>query len=102
MFESFLDQWARTIAGKARVIAVACGIATILAAVIITRLPISADILDVMPENHPGIVAFTDFLRDFGVLNGLIIVVESPEPAPESLVTAVQIIGEQLKSSKYV
>jgi hypothetical protein len=55
-----------------------------------------------MPDQAPAIVAFTDFLRDFGILGGLVIVVETGSDSPDSLLAVVQTIGEQLSASPLV
>jgi uncharacterized protein len=102
MADSFLRGLARLIDAHPRRIAITCLLATALATALVVRIPVSADLLDVMPEHTPSIVAFTDFLRDFGVLNGLVVVVESAEPSVDDLVAAVQALGEQLSVSPYV
>ena len=101
MSDSLLRGLARLIDAHPRRIAGVGLVATVLAAALVVRLPVTADLLDVMPENTPSIVAFTDFLRDFGILNGLVVVVESPEPSPDALIAAVQSLGEQLSASPY-
>ena len=101
MPDSILRWLARTIDANPRRIAMVCLLATVLAAALVVRIPVTADLLDVMPENTPSIVAFTDFLRDFGILNGLVVVVESPEPSADTLIAAVQALGEQLSASPY-
>lgn len=102
MLDSNLRWLARTIDANPRRIAVACLVATALAIALVARIPVTADLLDVMPERTPSIVAFTDFLRDFGILNGLVVVLESAEPSAETLIAAVQSLGEQLSASSYV
>ena len=102
MADSLLRGLARLIDDHPRRIAIVCLLATALAIGLVVRIPVSADLLDVMPENTPSIVAFTNFLRDFGILNGLVVVVESAEPSVDDLVTAVQALGEQLSVSPYV
>lgn len=102
MLGSCLRGLARVIGIAPRSIAVGCLACTALATVVVTRIPVTADILDVMPERTPAIVAFTEFLRDFGILNGLIVVVESPEPAPDALMAVAHSLGEQLSASPFV
>ena len=102
MPDSFLRGLARWIDAHHRRVALTCLLATGLATGLVVRIPVSADLLDVMPENTPSIVAFTDFLRDFGILNGLVVVVESAEPSADALVIAVQDLGERLSASPYV
>ncbi|RPI02650.1 MAG: hypothetical protein EHM71_15150, partial [Zetaproteobacteria bacterium] len=102
MLDALLRRWARTVDAQPRRIAVACLLTTALAIAVVVRIPLSADLLDVMPENTPSIVAFTDFLRDFGILNGLVIVVETAEPSAETLIAAVDTLGERLAASPYV
>ncbi len=96
MLDSSLRRLARTIDAYPRRIAIACLIAAVLAAAAVARIPVTTDLLDVMPDQAPAIVAFTDFLRDFGILGGLVIVVETGSDSPESLLAVVQTIGEQV------
>lgn len=102
MLDSWLRWLARAIDAQPRRIAIACLLVTLLAAIIVMRIPVTTDILDVMPDNTPSIVAFTDFLRDFGVLGGLVVVVEATDDAADTLVAVVQALGEQLSVSPYV
>ncbi len=102
MIDSSLRGLARVIGTAPRGIAIGCLVCTAVATVVVSRIPVSADILDVMPEKNPAIVAFTDFLRDFGVLNGLVVVVESSEPAPDILAAVVEDLGERLSASSLV
>ena len=102
MLESWLRRLARTIDANPRRIAIACLIAAVLAAAVVMRIPVTTDLLDVMPDQAPAIVAFTDFLRDFGILGGLVIVVETEATSPDSLLAVVQNIGEQLSVSPLV
>jgi len=102
MLESCLRRHAQTIDAHARRIAIACLIVAVLAAVAVTRIPVTTDLLDVMPDQAPAIVAFTDFLRDFGILGGLVVVVESESDSPDALLAVVQTIGEQLSASPLV
>jgi predicted exporter len=101
MLDSIVRWLARAIDANPRRIAIACVVATALTTALVVRIPVTADLLDVMPENTPSIVAFTDFLRDFGILNGLVVVVESAEPSADTLIAAVQDLGEQLSASPY-
>ena len=101
MPDSLFRGLARLIDANPRRIAIVCLLATGLAAALVVRIPVTADLLDVMPENTPSIVAFTNFLRDFGILNGLVVVVESDEPSADTLIAAVQVLGEQLSASPY-
>jgi len=102
MLDSSLRWLARTIDAYPRRIAISCLIAAVLAAAAVTRIPVTTDLLDVMPDQAPAVVAFTDFLRDFGILGGLVIVVETGSDAPDALLSVVQTIGEQLSASPLV
>ena len=102
MLDSILRRAARTIAAHPRRIAIACLLVTAMAIAVVTRIPVTADLLDVMPEHTPSIVAFRDFLRDFGILNGLVVVVETREPSADALIATVQALGERLAASPYV
>ena len=101
-----LDTCLRWLAGgidaNPRRISIGCLIVAALAAIVVTRIPVTTDILDVLPKRTPAIAAFTDFLRDFGVMDGLVIVVESQTQSADSLIATVQTLGEQLSSSAYV
>ena len=102
MLDSCLRWLARTIDAKARRISIACLSAAALAAVVVMRIPVTTDILDVLPEKSPAIVAFTDFLRDFGIMDGLVLVLESEDPSIDSIIATVQTLGEQLAASPFV
>jgi predicted RND superfamily exporter protein len=102
MLESSLRRLARTIDAYPRRIAIACLIAAVLAAAAVTRIPVTTDLLDVMPDRAPAIVAFTDFLRDFGILGGLVIAVETQEESADALIAVVQALGERLAASPAV
>jgi predicted RND superfamily exporter protein len=97
-----LRRLARVIDARPRAVALACLGLAVLAGVLVSRIPVMTDLLDVMPQGTPSIVAFTDFLRDFGLLDGLVIVVESEEPSGDALIGTVQAMGEQLSASPYV
>ena len=102
MVDTLLRWLARTIDAYPRRIATACLFAAVLAAAAVTRIPVTTDLLDVMPDQAPAIVAFTDFLRDFGILGGLVIVVETESDSPDALLAVVQTIGDQLSASPLV
>src|SRR5660397_81144 len=67
----------------------------------VARIPIRTDLLDVLPEGNPTIRAFRGFLDDFGMMDGLVLVVSSRDPSPEALVAAVEAIGEELSCLLY-
>jgi uncharacterized protein len=102
MLDSCLRRLAKGIDANPRRIAIACLMAAVVAAMVVTRIPVTTDILDVMPEGSPAIVAFTDYLRDFKVMGGLVIVVETEDRSADSLIAAVQTLGERLSASPYV
>ncbi len=102
MLDTCLRWLARTIDANPRRISIACLSVAVLAAIVVTRIPVTTDILDVLPERTPAIAAFTDFLRDFGVLDGLVIVVETEEQSPDFLIATVQTLGELLSASPFV
>lgn len=53
------------------------GVLTVGAVFMILRLEIKPDIMDVLPAKNPAIETFTDFIKDFGTTDNLIIVLES-------------------------
>jgi uncharacterized protein len=97
-----LRRLARAIDAAPRAVAMVCLSLAALAALLVSRIPVMTDLLDVMPQGTPTIVAFTDFLRDFGLMDGLVIVVEAEEPSGDALIGTVQALGEQLSASPYV
>lgn len=99
MVERLLLRLARAVDARHRTIAIACLAATLAGATMVVRMPVKSDILDVLPAGNPSITAFTDFLRDFAAMDGLIIVVESRDAAPDLLIGIVESIGERLASS---
>ncbi|HYL80320.1 MAG TPA: MMPL family transporter [Candidatus Acidoferrum sp.] len=102
MLDRSLRWLARTVDARPRRNAIACLVLAVLSAIVVAQIPITTDILDVLPDKNPAIVAFTDFLQDFGVLNGLVLVVESEDRSVESLIGTVQTLGEGLAASPYV
>lgn len=99
MLDTCLRALARTIDAAPRRIAIACLAATVLAGIVVARIPITTDLLDVMPKDAPAVVAFTDFLRDFGALDGLIVLVEADPPSAETLMATAETLGEELSAS---
>ncbi|HSB78882.1 MAG TPA: MMPL family transporter [Candidatus Methylomirabilis sp.] len=102
MLDRSLRWLARTVDAKPRGYSIACLILAALAAIVVVRIPVTTDILDVLPERNPAIAAFKDFLQDFGILDGLVIVVESEDRSIDSLIGTVQTLGERLSASPYV
>jgi predicted RND superfamily exporter protein len=99
MAERFLSWLAAAVCARPRRIASACILAALLGAAWVSRMPLRTDLLDALPAGNPEIVAFTDFFRDFGLLDGLVVVVESEEPSPDVLIEAVESLGERLAAS---
>lgn len=102
MLDSCLRRLAAAIDANPRRISIACLSVAALAAAAVTRIPVTTDLLDVLPARNPAIVAFTDFLRDFGMMDGLVIVVEVDEESTDSLIATVESLGERLSASPYV
>ncbi|HSB73265.1 MAG TPA: MMPL family transporter [Candidatus Methylomirabilis sp.] len=102
MLDSCLRRLAGAIDANPRRISIACLGMAALAAIVVLRIPVTTDILDVLPEKSPAIVAFTDFLQDFGIMDGLVLVVESEDRSVDSLIATVQTLGEQLSASPFV
>ena len=90
---------ARAIDAGPRKIVVACLLSAVLSAIVVARMPIRTDLLDALPEGNPTIRAFREFLDDFGMMDGLVLVVSSRDPSPEGLITAVEAVGEALSVS---
>jgi predicted RND superfamily exporter protein len=99
MVERLLLRLARAVDARHRPIAIVCLAVALAGAVAVARMPVKTDILDVLPEGNPSIAAFTDFLRDFAALDGLVIVVESKDPSPDLLIGLVESIGGRLAAS---
>jgi hypothetical protein len=83
-------------------IAVAFLLAAAASGVIVARMPVRTDLLDVLPEGTPTIRAFRGFLEDFGMMDSLVLVVSSRERSPDRLIQAVETIGEELAASPRV
>ena len=43
-----------------------------------------------LPAGNPAIAAFTEFFSDFGLADGLLVVVETDRPSPDILIEAAQ------------
>jgi len=83
-------------------IAIAFLLAAVASGVVVARIPVRTDLLDVLPEGNPTIQAFRGFLDDFGMMDGLVLVVSSRERPPDRLIQAVETIGEELATSPRV
>lgn len=83
-------------------VAVAFLLAAAASGVIVARMPVRTGLLDVLPEGNPTIRAFRGFLEDFGMMDGLVLVVSSRERSPDRLFQAVETIGEELAASPRV
>ena len=77
-------------------IAVGFLLAAAVSGAIVARIPVRTNLLDVLPEGNPTIRAFRGFLDDFGMMDGLVLVVSSRERSPDRLIQAVETIGEEL------
>ena len=102
MAERFLSWLAGAVFTAPRRIASACILAALLGTVVVSRMPLRTDLLDALPAGNREIAAFTEFFRDFGLMDGLVVVVESDEPSPDVLIEAVESLGERLAASPYL
>jgi len=102
MAERVLSWLAAAVCARPRRIASACVLAALLGAAAVSRMPLRTDLLDALPAGNREIAAFTDFFRDFGLMDGLVVVVESDEPSPDVLIEAVESLGERLAASPYL
>ena len=102
MVNRVLLRLARVIDAGPRKVIVACLLSAVVAAIVVSRMPVKTDLLDVFPEGNPTIDAFREFVQDFGMMDGLVIVITSKDPSPEGLITAVESIGEKLSSSPLI
>src|SRR5512139_2141510 len=102
MSERFLSWLSAAVCARPRGIAMACILAALLGAVLVSRMPLRTDLLDALPAGDREIAAFSGFFRDFGLMDGLVVVVESDEPSPDVLIEAVEALGERLAASPYL
>ena len=102
MLDTNLRRLARAIDARPRGIAIVCMGLAVLAGILVSRIPVTTDLLDVMPEGAPSIVAFTDFHRDFALTDGLVIVVEAEETSGDALLATIETLGGQLSASPFV
>ncbi|MGZ8450387.1 MAG: hypothetical protein ACXWWV_12480, partial [Candidatus Deferrimicrobiaceae bacterium] len=102
MATRFLLRLARTIDARPGKIAIVFLLAAVVSGVVVARIPIRTNLLDVLPEGNPTIRAFRGFLEDFGMMDSLVLVVSSHERSPDQLIQAVESIGEELASSPRV
>lgn len=68
----------------------------------VSRMHVKTDLLDAFPAGKPSLAAFTDFARDFGALDELVVVLSTTESDPERLIGAADAIGERLAASKLI
>ncbi|MFA5808492.1 MAG: hypothetical protein WC978_08970, partial [bacterium] len=102
MTTRFLLRLARMIDARPGKIAVAFLLAAAASCVVVARMPVRTDLLDVLPEGNPTIRAFRGFLEDFGMMDSLVLMVSSRERSPDRLIQAVETIGEELAASPRV
>lgn len=99
MAERILLRLAGAIHARPRGIAAACLLAAIAGAVGVSRMPLRTDLLEALPAGNPAIAAFTEFFSDFGLADGLLVVVEADRPSPDILIETVESLGERLGAS---
>jgi len=102
MATRFLLRLARTIDARPGKIAIVFLLAAVVSGIVVARIPIRTNLLDVLPEGNPTIRAFRGFLEDFGMMDSLVLVVSSSEGSPDRLIEAVETIGEKLAASPRV
>ncbi|MDD5762131.1 MAG: MMPL family transporter [bacterium] len=102
MTTRFLLRLARMIDARPGKIAAAFLLVAAVSGVVVSRMPVRTDLLDVLPEGNPTILAFRGFLEDFGMMDSLVLVVSSRDGSPDRLIQAVETIGEELAASPRV
>ncbi len=102
MIERFLVRLGRRITARPAAFAVVSLLFALAGAAAVSRMHVKTDLLDAFPAGKPSLVAFTDFARDFGALDELVVVVSSQKPAAEQLIAAADAIGERLAASKLI
>jgi predicted RND superfamily exporter protein len=102
VIERFLVALARRITARPGTFALVSLALALAGAVAVSRMHVKTDLLDAFPAGKPSLAAFTDFARDFGALDELVVVVSTPEPAPERLIAAADALGERLAASPLV
>jgi predicted RND superfamily exporter protein len=102
VIERFLLFLARLVVRSPRAVAAVTAAAAAAGAVLVSAIPLRTDLLDAFPEGNPALVAFRDFTRDFGALDGLVVAVSVPEASPDRLIAAVDALGERLGRSPLV
>lgn len=99
MTTRFLLRLARVIDARPGKIAVVFLLLAAVSGAVVARIPVRTNLLDVLPEGNPTILAFRGFLEDFGMMDSLVLVVSSRERSPDRLIQAVETIGEELAAS---
>jgi len=72
---------------------------SILSILLVARLELKTDMLDVLPSKNPRVVEFKDFLLDFGSSDRLIAVVESKKGGVLENIDAVEALAKMLTAS---
>ncbi|MBI5885429.1 MAG: MMPL family transporter [Deltaproteobacteria bacterium] len=75
--DKILKGLARLISRSHAYVLAATGVLTVAAVFMLLRLEIKPDIMDVLPAKNPAIETFTNFIKDFGTTDNLIVVLES-------------------------
>ena len=72
----------------------------VFASLLVTRLQLQSDVLNLLPSNAPATAAFVKFLKDFGTADSLFIVLERKSGGEvESFGPFAEVLAERLKKT---
>jgi len=102
LIERFLSWLGRRISAHPASFTIVALALAVAGAAVVSRMHVKTDLLDAFPAGKPSLMAFTDFARDFGALDELVVVLSTREADPERLIGAADAIGERLAASKLI
>jgi len=78
------------------------GVLTVGAVFMVLRLEIKPDIMDVLPAKNPAIKTFTNFIKDFGTTDNLIVVLESKGKKADDYFETAAALSDRLHATGLV
>jgi predicted RND superfamily exporter protein len=102
MMERLLRKTAGIIFSYHRLIAIAFTIITAISILVVSKMEIKTDIIDVLPSGSEEVVRFKDFLENYGALDRVTVVIEAEKGMIAEHLDLIESLAEMLKKSPMV
>jgi len=83
-------------------IIVAFALLTVISIVIIFKMEIKTDIIDVLPSNNKKVDQFRDFIKKYGVSDNIVLLLESSENKIDEQIELIETLANKLAASPYI